>query len=176
MKIVVSTSRMIGLMSVSPVSFSIEMVSSEFSSSAMTSSAKPSLASSSTRCDCSVFFRMSLICESVATLVDDAAAQQQADLVDHHQLAGIGDRDDQPAVGCVFQRHEVVAEHQVHRDLAEQLVLDVEVLQVDELAAIAPRQILAVLDLVVAWQDRRCRLTKIALGSAIKPRVSALSS
>jgi hypothetical protein len=28
----------------------------------MTSSAKPSLASSSTRCDCSVFFRMSLIC------------------------------------------------------------------------------------------------------------------
>ena len=87
---------------------------------------------------------------SVATLVDDAAAQQQADLVDHHQLAGIGDGDHQTAVGLVLQRHEVVAEHQVDRDLAEQLVLDVKVLQVHELAAITPRQILAVLDLVAS--------------------------
>ena len=43
----------------------------------------------------------------------------------------------------LLQRHEVVAEHQVDRNLAEQLVLDVKVLQVDELAAIAPRQVLA---------------------------------
>ena len=75
----------------------------------------------------------------------DAAAQQQADLVDHHQLAGIGHGDQQAAVRLVFQRHEVVAEHQVHWDLAEQVVLDVEILQVDELAAIAPREVLAVL-------------------------------
>ena len=60
---------MMGLISVSAVSFSIEMVSSEFSSSTITSSAKPSLASSSTRCDCSVFLRMSLICDRLATLV-----------------------------------------------------------------------------------------------------------
>ena len=79
---------------------------------------------------------------------DDAAAQQQADLVDHHQLAGIGNGDDQAAIGLVLQRHEVVAEHQVHFDLAEQIVLDVKVLQVHELAAIAPRQVLAVLDFV----------------------------
>ncbi len=71
----------------------MEMVSSAVLVFAMTSSAKPSLASSSTRCDCSVFFRMSLICERVGDLGGDAAAQQQADLVDHHQLAGIGDGD-----------------------------------------------------------------------------------
>ena len=79
----------------------------------------------------------------------DAPAQQQADLVDHHQLAGIGDGDHQPAIGLVFQRHEVVAEHQVHRDLAEQFVLDVKVLQVHELAAIALRQFFAVLDFIL---------------------------
>ena len=78
----------------------------------------------------------------------DAPAQQQADLVDHHQLAGIGDGYNQPAVVLLFQRHEVVAEHVVHFDLAKQLVLDVKVLQIDELAAIAPRQVFTVLDLV----------------------------
>ena len=119
---------------------------------AMTSSAKSSLASSSTRCDCSVFFRMSLICERRGDLGGDAAAQQQADLVDHHQLAGIGDGDQQASVVLLFQRHEVVAEHQVHWDLAEQLVLDVEVLQVHELAAIAPRQVLAMFDFVAGGQ------------------------
>jgi hypothetical protein len=36
----------------------------EFSSSATTSSAKPSVTSSSTRCDCSVFFSSSAICEA----------------------------------------------------------------------------------------------------------------
>ena len=47
---------------------------------------------------------------------DDALAQQQADFVDHHQLAGIGDRDGQLAVRGFFQRNEVVAEHQVRRE------------------------------------------------------------
>ncbi len=63
----------------------------------------------------------------------------------------------------VLQRHEVVAEHQVHRHLAEQLVLDVEVLQVDELATIAPRQVLAVLDLIGVARPP-LPPTKIALG------------
>src|ERR1035438_8246141 len=58
----------------------------------------------------------------------DAPAQQQADLVDHHQLTGIGDSNHQPAIGLVLQRHEVVAEHQVDRNLAEQVVLNVKVL------------------------------------------------
>ncbi len=52
------------------VNLSMEMVSSfPASSSRITSSVNPSLASSSTRLDCSVFCRMSEICLSVETLV-----------------------------------------------------------------------------------------------------------
>jgi len=48
----------------------IEMLSSPpASSSETTASVKPSLASSRTRLDCSVFLRISLICASVETLV-----------------------------------------------------------------------------------------------------------
>src|SRR6266566_3798907 len=68
-KMVVSTRRMIGLMSPCWVSLSIEILSSPPSSSWTTFSAKPSLASSSTRFDCSVFLRISVICARVATLV-----------------------------------------------------------------------------------------------------------
>ena len=68
-KIVVSTSRMIGLMSSSDVSFSIEMFSSESSLDVSTSNVSPSDASSSTRWLCSVFFSRSVICDSVATRV-----------------------------------------------------------------------------------------------------------
>ena len=68
LKIVVSTSLMTGAISVSvAVSLSIESVSSCSPSSATTSSVKPSVTSSRTRCDCSVFFSSSAICDSVAT-------------------------------------------------------------------------------------------------------------
>ena len=60
---------MIGEMSSSAVSFSIEIDSSEFSSPESTSKASPSVASSSTRCDCSVFLSRSVIGLSVATRV-----------------------------------------------------------------------------------------------------------
>ena len=50
---------------------------------------------------------------------DDALLQQQADLVDHHQLAGIGDGDGKLAVRGLFERDEVVAEHQLNRNLFE---------------------------------------------------------
>ena len=70
-KIVVSTRRMIGLMS--PVGRSAcrcEMfLRRRVLVFADDVEPKPSLASSSTRCDCSVFLRMSEICFSVATLV-----------------------------------------------------------------------------------------------------------
>jgi hypothetical protein len=85
---------------------------------------------------------MSVICASVETLVEDALAQQQADLVDHHQLAGIGDSDRQAAVGSLFQRDEVVTEHQVDGNLLEQIMMQLEVVQIHELAAIAPRDVL----------------------------------
>ncbi len=65
---VVSTSLMTGAISAScAVSFSMESVSSALSSSPTTSSAKPSVISSSTRCDCSVFFSRSAIWLSAAT-------------------------------------------------------------------------------------------------------------
>ena len=74
-------------------------------------------------------------------LGDDALAQQQADLVDHHQLAGIGDGDRQPPVRGLLQGNEVVAEHQVHGDLFEQVMVELEVPQIHELAAISPGDI-----------------------------------
>ena len=70
---------------------------------------------------------------------DHALAQQAGDLVQHHQAARIADRDHQPVLH-LLQRNEVVAEHHVHRHRAEQVVLDPEVLQVNELAAIAGRE------------------------------------
>ena len=86
---------------------------------------------------------MSEICLSVETLVTMRLPQQQADLVDHHQLAGIGNRDRQTSIRSLFQRHEFIAEHQVDRDLLEQIVVQLKVAQVDELAAVAPRNIRA---------------------------------
>ena len=142
LKMVVSTRRITGAMSLSAaVSRSMERVSSALSSSATTSSAKPSVTSSSTRCDCSVFLSRSEICESVATLTLQLLLQQDGQLVDQVEVAGVGEGDLQ---GAVFgaQGHEVVAEHQVHRDGAEQLVVDVPLPQVDELAAVAPGQLL----------------------------------
>src|SRR5450432_127634 len=69
LKMVVSTSLITGAILLSvELSLSMDSVSSESPSSATTSSAKPSVTSSSTRCDCSVFFSSSEICESVATL------------------------------------------------------------------------------------------------------------
>jgi len=106
---------------------------------------KPSLASSRTRCDCSVFF------ENVRNLFqrrhfgDDPLLQQQADLIDHHQLAGVGNRYRQLAVGSLFQRHEVVAEHQLRGKFLEQLMMQLEVGEIYKLAAIAPRHVLGTL-------------------------------
>ena len=68
--------------------------------------------------------------------------KQQADFVNHHQLAGIGNGDRQLAVRGLLQRHELVAEHQLDRDFLEQLVMQLEAAQVDELAAIASRYVL----------------------------------
>ena len=67
---------------------------------------------------------------------DDALPQQAADLVQHHQAAGIADRDDQ-AVFQLLQGHEVITKHHVDGHAAEELVLDAKVLQIDKVAAIA---------------------------------------
>src|ERR1041385_2645679 len=70
-------------------------------------------------------------------LGDDTAIQQQADFVNHHQLAGVGDRNRQTSVLQLFQRDEVVAVHQLHWHFFQQIVLQLKVTQVDELAAAA---------------------------------------
>src|SRR5215469_77194 len=75
-------------------------------------------------------------------LGDDALLQQQADLVDHHQLAGVGNGDGQLPVTGLFQRHEVVAEHQFDGDFLEQLVVKLIPAEIDELAAVTPRHVL----------------------------------
>ena len=70
---------------------------------------------------------------------EDAMAEQAGDLVEHHQPRGIADGDDQHVL-LLLDGHEVVAEHQLHGHGAQQFVLDLEVLQVDELGVIAARQ------------------------------------
>ena len=133
---VVSTRRMMGLMSSSLVSFSMEMFSSEFSSPVSTSKVRPSLASSSTRCDCSVFFSRSVICESVATRAmmrwPSRPAISSSTISREGSLTAITS-----ASGLLLDGHEVVAEHQLDGHGAQQVVLNLEVLQVDELGVIA---------------------------------------
>src|SRR5262249_29849026 len=67
---------------------------------------------------------------------DDPLAQQQADLVNHHQLAGIGNGYGQTPVARLFERHEVVAEHQPWRNLRKQLVMQLKMVQVENLASV----------------------------------------
>ena len=65
--------------------------------------------------------------------------QQQGQFVDQVEVAGIGEGDIQCAVLRVHG-HEVVAEHQVHGNGAEQLVVDGSFPQVDVLVAVARGQ------------------------------------
>src|SRR5262249_12891755 len=83
---------------------------------------------------------------------DDTTAQVSADFVEQRQITGIGDGDDHAAVLGLLQRDEVVAEHEVHFDLAEQLMLDVEALQVYELAAIPARHFFGVRHLIAGCE------------------------
>ncbi len=66
-------------------------------------------------------------------------AEQAGDLVEDHEPRGIADGDDQRVV-LLLDGHEVVAEHQLDRHGAQQVVLNLEVLQVDELGVIARGQ------------------------------------
>src|SRR5262249_30165720 len=66
----------------------------------------------------------------------DPSLEQQADLVDHHQLAGIGNGDPEYRV-ILLQWNEVVAEHQVDRDGFKKFGIQVVIAQVDKLTTIA---------------------------------------
>ncbi len=71
-----STSRMIGLMSL--VSFSTVRLSSPFSSSFSSCSWNPSVASSSTRCELSLFFRIDSMADRAPTVTLSGAASSSA--------------------------------------------------------------------------------------------------
>jgi len=66
----------------------------------------------------------------------DRGVEQDAELVDHRQVARVGD-DDLERLADAAVRHEVVAEHQVRWNRPEQLLVDPERLHVDELEAVA---------------------------------------
>ncbi len=78
--------------------------------------------------------------------------QQDGQLVDQVQVARIGQRDVQVPV-LRMDGHEVVAEHQVHRDRMEQVVIDADFAQVDKIAAVARGQRLGLRDLVGRLDD-----------------------
>ena len=69
----------------------------------------------------------------------NAMREQAGNLVQNHQPRRVADRDHQ-RVALLLDGHKVVAEHQLHRNRAQQLVLNLEVLQVHELGVIARRQ------------------------------------
>ncbi len=73
--------------------------------------------------------------------------QQPRNLIQHHQLRGVRDRNRQPPPG-LLQRHKVIAKHHIHRHTFEQLVLDLEVLQIHKLRVVPPRQRLRAIRLV----------------------------
>ena len=63
-------------------------------------------------------------------------AQQHGQLVDQAEVARVGQGDvERPVVA--FDGHEVVAEHQVHRDGGEQVVVDADFAQIHELVVVA---------------------------------------
>ncbi len=78
---------------------------------------------------------------------DEPLAEQAGDLVEHHELGWVGDGDGETAFR-LLQRHEVVAEHHVHRHGLEEVVLDLEVFQVDKLGVVTTREGLGAIDLV----------------------------
>ena len=63
-------------------------------------------------------------------------AQQHGQFVDQAEIARVGQGDvERPVVS--FDGHEVVAEHQVHRDGGEQVVIDADFPQIHELVVVA---------------------------------------
>ena len=73
-------------------------------------------------------------------------ASSTAELVDHRQIGRVR-HDDDERVAFAVVRHEAVAQHQVGRNRAEQLVVDAELRQIDELEPVALGQVPGVRDL-----------------------------
>ena len=124
----------------SAVSFSTVSCSSPLSSSRRIWSWKLSVASSSTRCELSLFFRIAWIADGVptVTLIGVPSSTPSSSIIGR----SVGsDTTMTSVVPFAPVRHEAVAQHQVGRDRAEQLVIDAELRQVDELEPVALGQL-----------------------------------
>ena len=99
----------------------------------------------------------------------DRRGEQDAELVDHRQIARIRDDDLQEAAVRTLApvRHEPVAQHQVGRNRSEQLLIDAERFHVDELEAVAVGQPARFLDF-----SRPLAGAELRLGVERRPRES----
>src|ERR1700722_10708937 len=73
--------------------------------------------------------------------------QQNSQLIDQVEVARVRQRDVQVPV-LRIDGHEVVPEHQVHRDRMEQIVIDADFAQIHKIAAVARCQRFGLRDLV----------------------------
>ena len=97
---------------------------------------KLSVASSSTRCELSLFFRMASIADRVptATRIGDASCTATSSIIGRSVGSETTMTSDWPSRRY---GHEPVAQHQVGRNRPEQLVIDAELAEVDELEPVA---------------------------------------
>ena len=119
----------------SAVSFSTVSASSPPSSSRRICSWKLSVASSSTRCELSLFLRIDWMADGVptVTLIGVASSTPSSSIIGR----SVGSETTMTSdVSFAAVRHEAVAEHQVGGNRAEQLVVDAELRQVHELEPI----------------------------------------
>ena len=96
---------------------------------------KLSVASSSTRCELSLFFRIDWIADGVptVTLIGVASSTPSSSIIGR----SVGSETTMTSdVAFAAIRHEAVAQHQVGGNRAEQLVVDAELRQIDELEPI----------------------------------------
>ncbi len=89
-----------------------------------------------------------------------APPQQSSNLVQDHQLRRVADCNHQRILALLLNGHKVVAEHQLHRHRAQQVMLNAEVLQVHELRAIARGQRFSLRALFRAARHRARRKRK----------------
>src|SRR6202007_237640 len=121
-KMMVSPKRTTGLTVVSRVRRSPDIVSSPSSSSLVTCKVNASVACSRTRWDCSVRFSKSATWRGVATLMESF-------------LPSSGGGDGQHVV-VDLEGHEVVSEHQVRGDAANEFGIDALLAEVDKCVAV----------------------------------------
>ena len=91
-------------------------------------------------------------------------AEQQGEFIAEQNLAGLGHGDGQHVVRLQFQRNEVIAEHQVRGNLPEKFRIDALFPQIHKGAAVALRQTLGSLPLVLLVASGYCCYVGVVRG------------